>query len=310
VLPAEPFDVGRWKAMDSDIHFTGKRVIRNEELPISDVNARIRMQSGVLTLDPLRFGMAGGNVDSSIRVDSNATPPTGKFELDLRKLKLRRLFEKIGGLSDSLGEINGQVKLAGSGCSIAALLGSSNGAVNLVMTEGLVSETLMEEAGLNLANVLIAKARGDRLIRIDCAAAALEVKNGVANADLFVFDTENALVDIEGTISLRDERVDLTLHPHTKGLRIFSLRSPLHAEGTFEHVDISVDKKSLLVRGGGAIGLGLIAAPLVALAPLIAPSGDEAKSCAPLVGELKKNEVKKPADAAPAKKETTKGTRA
>ena len=313
VLPVEPFDVARWKAMDSDIHFTGKRVIRNEELPINDVDARIRMDSGVLTLDPLRFGMAGGKVDSSIRVDSNATPPTGKFELDMRKLKLKRLFEKIGGLSDSLGEINGQVKLAGSGRSIAALLGSSNGAVNLVMTEGLVSETLMEEAGLNLANVLIAKARGDRLIRIDCAAAALAVKDGIANADLFVFDTENALVDIDGTVSLRDERVDLTLHPHTKGLRIFSLRSPLHAEGTFEHVDVSVDKKSLLVRGGGAIGLGLIAAPLVALAPLIAPSGDdEAKSCAPLVAELKKNDANKPP--APAKKggtkESTKAARA
>ena len=136
-------------------------------------------------------------------------------------------------------------------------------------------------------------------ITVVCAAA-LAVKDGVANADLFVFDTENALVDIDGTISLRDERIDLTLHPHTKGLRIFSLRSPLHVEGTFEHVDISVDKKSLLARGGGAIGLGLIAAPLVALAPLIAPSGDEeAKSCAPLVAEIKKADVKKPAPAEP-----------
>jgi uncharacterized protein involved in outer membrane biogenesis len=299
VLPVEPFDVARWKAMDSDIHFTGKRVIRTEELPISDVDARIRMESGVLRIDPLRFGAAGGNVASSIRVDSNATPPKGTVELDMRKLKLRRLFEKVGGLSDSLGEINGEVKLAGSGRSIAAVLGTSNGALNLVMTEGLISETLMEEAGLNLANVLIAKARGDRLIRIDCAAAALAVKDGVANADLFVFDTENALVDIDGTISLRDERIDLTLHPHTKGLRILSLRSPLHVEGTFEHVDVSVDKKSLLARGGGAIGLGLIAAPLVALTPLIAPGGNEEKSCAPLVAEIKKADAKKPAPAAP-----------
>ena len=81
--------------MDSDIHFTGKRVIRTEELPISDVDARIRMESGVLRIDPLRFGAAGGNVVSSIRVDSNATPPKGTFELEMRKLKLRRLFEKV-----------------------------------------------------------------------------------------------------------------------------------------------------------------------------------------------------------------------
>ncbi|MGH8174396.1 MAG: AsmA family protein, partial [Rhodanobacteraceae bacterium] len=60
VLPVEPFDVARWKAMDSDVHFTGKKVVRTEELPISDVDARIRMDAGVLRVDPLRFGMAGG----------------------------------------------------------------------------------------------------------------------------------------------------------------------------------------------------------------------------------------------------------
>jgi uncharacterized protein involved in outer membrane biogenesis len=294
VLPAEPFDIQRWKATDADVHFTGKRVIRDEELPISAVDTQIRMTNGVLRLDPLRFGMAGGNVKAALQVDSNATPAKGTVELNARKLQLRRLFEKAEGLSTSLGEINGDVKLAGSGRSIAGILGSSNGGLTLVMTDGRVSETLMEEAGLNIANVLISKMRGDQLVDIHCAAAAFSVKDGVASADLFVFDTENALVDISGTVNLRDERVDLTLHPHTKGLRIFSLRSPLHVEGSFQHVDVGVDKKALLARGGGAIGLGLIAAPLAALVPLIAPSGDdEQKSCTPLVDQLKKTDVRK-----------------
>jgi AsmA family protein len=132
------------------------------------------------------------------------------------------------------------------------------------------------------------------------------VENGVAKADLFVFDTENALVESDGTIDLGKERVDLTLHPHTKGLRIFSLRSPLHAQGDFEHVDISVDKKTLLARGGGAIGLGLIATPLAALVPLIAPGNDgEQKSCIPLVTELKKGGAKPPSAEPPPKKTTT-----
>ncbi len=59
VLPAESFNVERWGATDADVHFTGKRVIRNEEQPIDDVDTRIRMDAGVLTLDPLKFGMAG-----------------------------------------------------------------------------------------------------------------------------------------------------------------------------------------------------------------------------------------------------------
>jgi AsmA family protein len=303
LLPAAPFNVEHWKAMDADVHFTGKRVVRTEELPISNVDAKVQMQSGVLTLDPLRFDMAGGNVKSSIRVDANAAPPKGVVSVNARKLALRRLFERVEGLSQSPGEINGDIRLAGAGKSIAELLGHSEGSLHLLSTGGEVSETLMEEAGLNFANVLISKMRGDHPIRVDCGAAAFTVSDGVAKADLFVFDTENALVDIDGTINLGTERIDLTMHPQTKGMRLLSLRSPLHVEGTFEHLDVSVDKKMLLARGAGAIGLGLVAAPLAALVPLIAPGGDDdAKSCTPLVEELKKAPAAKPNASSPGKK--------
>jgi len=251
----------------------------------------------VLTLDPLRFDMAGGNVQSSIRIDANAAPPKGVIAIDGEHLKLHRLFESVGGLSQSPGEISGKIKLAGAGNSIAGLLGDSNGSLHLLTTGGRVSETLMEEAGLNFANVLIAKMKGDQQIDVDCAAAQFTVANGSAKADLFVFDTENAIVVIDGTIDLGSERVDLTLHPETKNMRIFSLRSPLHVTGDFEHLDVSVDKKTLLTRGGGAIALAVVATPLAALLPLTAPGGDSdaTKSCAPLVEELRKKSPPAPA---------------
>jgi hypothetical protein len=302
LLPKVPFNVEHWKAMDADVHFTGKRVVRTEELPISNVDTKVRMQSGVLTLDPLRFDMAGGNVASSIRVDANAAPPKGVISIDVKNLKLHRLFENVGGLQQSPGEIAGNVRLAGAGNSIATLLGDSSGSLHFVTTGGRVSETLMEEAGLNFANVLIAKMKGDQMIDIDCAAASLTVTNGTAKADLFVFDTETALVVIDGTIDLGHERIDLTLHPQSKGMRIFSLRSPLHVQGNFEHLDVSVDKKTLFARGAGAIGLGLIAAPLAALVPLTAlGKDDETKSCAPLVAEIGKRGKPPPAPAEAAK---------
>ena len=180
---------------------------------------------------------------AGIRIDANAAPPKGVISIDVQHLKLHRLFENVGGLSKSPGEIGGTIKLAGAGDSIAALLGHSDGSLHLLTTGGRVSETLMEEAGLNFANVLIAKMKGDQMIDVDCAAAQFTVAGGVAKTDLFVFDTENAIVVIDGTIDLGDERVDLTLHPDTKNVRIFSLRSPLHVVGNFEHLDVSVDKK-------------------------------------------------------------------
>ncbi len=287
VLPSETFDVERWHAMDADVRFTGKRVIREKQSPISDVDARIRMRDAVLTLDPLHFAMAGGTVAATLRIDANAKPPRGTLALDAHKLQLHRLFENVAGLASGLGNVEGSFKLAGNGNSIAALLGSSDGSLKALMIDGKVSEKLMEEAGLNVANILAAKLTGDHQIGIDCAAADFTAKKGVLHANLFVFDTDNALIDIEGNIRLDDERIELVLHPHTKGLRVFSLRSPLHVDGNFKKVQISVDKKLLLARIGGAIGLGLVAAPLAALAALIAPRDDAQKSCAPLLAQFK-----------------------
>ncbi|HEY6941706.1 AsmA family protein, partial [Dokdonella sp.] len=286
VLPSEPFELERWRAADADVHFTGKRVIRNEDQPITDVETRIRMQGGVLALEPLRFGMAGGTVDGRVRIDSGPRPPTGELKLAARKLALARLFEASDGLSKSLGEVNGDVALAGSGNSVAAILGSADGSVKLVMSDGEVAESTIEKAGLNVANAFFAKLRGDPPIHIDCAAAVFDVKDGRAVADLFVFDTENARIDIEGALDLGEEKVDLVLRPRANGLRMLTLRSPLHVTGTFEHVDVSVDKKQLLLRAGAAIGLGVAAAPAAAAVPLIAPGSDEEKQCAPLLAEV------------------------
>ena len=257
VLPNEPFNVERWHAMDADVHFIGKRVIRDKELPIREVDTRIVMRSAVLTLDPLRFAMAGGAVVASLRIGANAKPSKGTVALDARKLQLQRLFEKIDGLSTSLGDVSGSIKLSGSGNSIAAPTGSLDGSVKLLMVDGKVSGKLMEVAGLNVANIRVAKPACDRQIGIDCAAADFSAKNGVLRANLLVFDTGNALIDIDGDIRLADERVALILHPHTKSLRVFSLRSPHHVEGTFQKADISVGKKTLLAcRRCDRAGLG------------------------------------------------------
>ena len=60
--------------------------------------------------------------------------------------------------------------------------------------------------------------------------------------------------------------------PHTKGVRIFSLRSPLYVRGTLKDPDVGVQKGPLLMRGAGMVTLAVVAAPAAALLALTAPS--------------------------------------
>ncbi|HET7556638.1 MAG TPA: AsmA family protein, partial [Rhodanobacteraceae bacterium] len=171
LLPVAPFLTDRWKAMDADVHFTGEHIVRKAQLPISHLSTHLMMDAGVLTLDPLRFGVAGGDLDASIRLDGSADPMKGRMKIALRGAELKKLFPTVDLMQTSLGEINGDAALSGTGNSVAKLLGTSDGEVKLLMDNGVVSKLLLEEAGLNLANIAALKLFGDKPEKINCVAA-------------------------------------------------------------------------------------------------------------------------------------------
>ena len=285
-LPVEEFRTDRWKAIDADVKFTGRRIVKNADLPITDLYTHIVMTDGVLSLQPLKFGVAGGTLASDIHLDGSGTPLKGRFATSARHLKLKQLFPNFKTMQNALGEINGDASLTATGNSPAALAATSNGEVKALVTEGTVSRLLMEAAGLNVANVVYEKLFGNRDVKINCAAADFVATNGVLDSRVFALDTDDAVIDIDGNVNMRDETMDLGVHPHTKGFRVFSLRSPLYAKGTFKNPHVGVNAAALALRGGAAVGLGLIN-PFAALLPLLAPSNNKPLPCAQLLSQVR-----------------------
>ncbi|MEW6341446.1 MAG: AsmA family protein [Pseudomonadota bacterium] len=282
VLPVEEFRTDRWKAIDADVQFTGRRLIKNPDLPITNLYAHVVLTDGVLSLTPLSFGVAGGTLASDIHLDGSSTPLKGRFSTSARHLKLKQLFPNFKTMQNALGEVNGDAALSATGNSPAALAATANGEVKALVTDGTVSRLLMEAAGLNVANVVYEKLFGTADVKINCAAADFVATNGVLDPRVFALDTDDAVIDIDGNVNLRDETMDLGVHPHTKGFRVFTLRSPLYVKGTFKDPHVGVNATALALRGGAMVGLGLIN-PLAALIPLIAPSNNKPLPCTQLL---------------------------
>lgn len=235
VLPVETFRTDRWRALDADVKFTGRKLIKSSNLPITNLYTHIVMQDGVLSLEPLQFGVAGGTLATTAHLDGSGAPLKGRFTVAARHLKLKQLFPTQKVMQSALGEINGDASLSATGNSPAALAATSTGEVKALVTDGRISRLLMEAAGLNVANVVYEKLFGNNDVKINCAAIDFVATNGMLDPKVFALDTDDALINVDGPISLRDETLDLKIHPHTKGFRIFSLRSPLYAKGTFKN---------------------------------------------------------------------------
>ena len=293
VLPVEQFDTTRWGSIDADVKFTGRKIIRDKELPIQDLVADVHMKDSVLSLTPLNFGVAGGNLISNIKLDGSNKLIKAEIKMSARHLKIKQLFPALESAQASLGEVNGDASLSAVGNSVATLLGASNGEVKTLINQGTISKFLLEAAGLNIGNVVISKLFGDKQVKLNCLASDFAVSNGVMDARTFVLDTDDAIINIEGQVNLAKETLALTINPKNKGLRIFSLRAPLHLTGTFKDPDVGVDKGVLALKAGGAVALGVLA-PAAALLPLINIGPDQQSNCAGLLADARQKPVAPP----------------
>ena len=298
VLPVETFRTERWTAIDADVRFTAARIIRDKDLPINKLSTHLILKNGVLTLAPLSFGIAGGTLSSTIRLDGsgrtgkNAIKATAK--VNARRLRIKELLPAVEGLQASVGHINGEAALSATGNSIATLLGSSNGEVRTLINQGTVSKLLLEKMGLNIGNIVLTTLFGDKQVQINCMATDFAVTNGLMQSRLFVVDTQEAVINVDGTVNLSNEIINLTIRPETKGLRIFSLRAPLYVRGPFKKPAVSIDKGVLAMKAGAAAVLATVAAPIAALLPLVNTGPGEDSACGQLLQAARQKTVAPP----------------
>lgn len=267
VLPDTPYNLTKLRAMDADVRWKAQR-INAPSLPLDDMDAHLTLDAGLLQLQPLNFGVAGGDIRSNIRLDARKDTIDTRLQASIRKVQLGKLFPDAKLAEQASGGISGDIDLRGQGNSVAAMLGSSDGTVAVGMGRGHIGNLIMELAGLDVAESLKFLFTGDKQIPLRCAWGDFGVARGVMTSTALAFDTEDTLILGEGTVDLKQEQLDLLLRPRPKDISILALRSPLRIGGTFKDPSFRPDFKALGVRGAIALTLASITPPAALLATI------------------------------------------
>jgi len=267
VLPDKPYDLTKLRSMDADVRLKAHR-INAPSLPLDDMDAHLKLNAGIVELVPLNFGVAGGDIRSTIRMDAREAIIRTQAKVSVRRLNLSKLFPDVKLTKDAVGLIGGDMAIAGTGNSIAAMLGSADGDIALGMGRGQISNLLMELAGIDIAEALKFLLTKDKKVPIRCAFGDFAVKDGMMHSRALAFDTEDTIIVGNGDINLKNETLDLELRPRPKDRSILALRSPLVVGGTFKDPSFHPDFKRLGLRGAVALALGSIAPPAALLATL------------------------------------------
>ena len=284
LLPDAQLDISRVRNMDARVSFRAARVV-SDSLPLRALSLDIILDNGLLSLDPLTIDLTRGRVGGAVAI--NARDETPRVDLDVRLSNARlESFLRVGDQQPLTGSLVGRVQLSGSGASVRDAAANANGRISLVTPSGEVREAFAELTGINVTRGLgLLLTDSDDTIPIRCGVASFDVRNGVAHVRSMVFDTETILIRGGGTVSLRNETLDLDIEGEPKEPRLIRVAAPITVEGRWRTPRVGVDADNILGQGGLAAALGSFIAPVAAILPFVdAGLADDANCAALLAG--------------------------
>lgn len=273
VLPNKQFDLPSLRAMNADVAIDIDNLDLGSDIlkPLKPLRAHLVLDDGVLSIKDIDARTAQGNLAGAAQLDGRKNIAIWTTDLKWEGVQLDQWLDlkRTGEQPPYVtGKMNGFAKLEGKGKSTAEILGSLSGNVRTQVQNGSMSHLIIEAAGLDVAQALSVWVKGDDVLDLNCAVADLQAKEGVLRPRVFVIDTQDSSLWVDGNISMKTEEMDLKVVVSPKDFSPVSLRTPLLVSGTMGSPNIALEKGPLVGKVAGAALLSLVS-PVAALLPFI-----------------------------------------
>ncbi len=240
VFPDKPINFAQLQQVDADVEYRATAV-KAPNLPLDDFLLDFVLQNGNLQIDRLNFGVAGGTIAMELGVNARKESVKAKLITEFDQVNLKEMLAKFEVGDDSFGTIAGRATVWMEGNSLANWLASADGGLYLTMSGGKVDALLVELAGLDFLESAAVFLNKDTGVTIECAYTDLQARSGQVTIQPFLLDTDDTKFKGFGEIDLRQERMDLTVHPYPKDFSLLSSRGPLHITGMLKNPKFSVE---------------------------------------------------------------------
>jgi uncharacterized protein involved in outer membrane biogenesis len=286
LFPDAHLQVERVRAMDGDVHFRAKS-IEAGSVPFKQVALRVKLDNGVLALDPFAFEMPQGHLTGNVKIDARKNVPKVHIDVRVKDIQLDQLKGKAPDATAPLGGVmEARAVIDGTGDSVHSVMSNANGMLTVVLPNGEVRSAFAELTGINVAKgvgLLLTKPNDRAEIR--CGVAQFNIKDGLMNAENVTFDTQNVLIKGKGDIKLGPEELNLQIKGEPKKIRLTRLRTPIEVKGHLLKPSVGVDIGSTAKQGAIAAALGAIATPIAAVLAFVDPGLAKDQNCAAMLAE-------------------------
>jgi AsmA family protein len=286
LFPTSRLQVDRVRAVDAEVRFRATS-IEAGTVPFTQVSMQVKLDDGVLTLDPLRLDMAQGWIAGDVRVDARSQSAKVRADLHAADIQLSQFKSKAPNAAPPIdGLLDARAVIEGTGDSVHEVMSDATGTFTMIVPQGDVRSAFAELTGVDVAEGigLLVKKPDDRA-PIRCGVAQFDLETGTAHAQDIVFDTQNVLVKGGGQVYLDSEQLDLTIRGQPKKVRIVRLRAPVQVKGQLLKPSFKLETGHLLKQGAIGAALGTVLSPIAAILAFVDPGLAKDQNCAQLLAQ-------------------------
>ncbi|SEP46509.1 hypothetical protein SAMN02990966_06649 [Rhodospirillales bacterium URHD0017] len=249
LFPNLPLKVEKLRAMNMDVTLDARRVIAPSYLPVQALSFRVVVQDGVATAKPLTLILLGdgqsagaGKIAGELVVDARTDTPKVRTSLVASDIELRNFFRNSRYFDATYGKVQGRVVLAGTGRSLAQVMGTADGHVAAALGGGSVSSLMVSLAGLQIFDALILYVTGDNRIPIKCAIGRLNLNHGTVTFDRTLLDTQKSVLHVQGQASLITQAVKAEIDADAKQFDLLDLHGAVVVQGKLRQPHVSLGR--------------------------------------------------------------------
>ena len=285
LLPTTPINMPKLNAANIHLKYDGHH-IEGRSVPLDSLIVTMDIVDGSVDLHPIIFTIGTGRVQGDISLKPE-TDKNIKLNADIHfdHVDVSRIMAATHAFQGA-GAVGGRAEIDSTGNSVATFLGDGNGGLDVYMSGGDLSALLIDLSGLEFGKAVLSALGVPQRTNVECMIGDFDLRQGLVTTRALLVDTGEALIGGTGELNLKTQTINFQAQSRSKNFSVGNLPTPIHVTGTLKHPSVGVELKPLAVRGGLAVALGFLAAPLAILPTIEFGVGDPHR-CGELVAQVK-----------------------
>lgn len=243
VFNSGPLPFGPLRTVDVDLELTVES-LTTLQLRLEDMLAKLTLNNGLLSLDPLKARIGNSTFGGNATLDARSSPAVLNADIEMKDAT----FYNFGG------QLHFLVDLTGSGDSIAAIMASLDGQLELDIKDATLKRSFMTGFGSGLLDKFNPFKKNQENTELICAIVLFDIEDGVAEAHKTI---AAQMTDVTwfggGQIDLKTEKINFGMSPRSRkalDISLGSLAKLVHVGGTLAHPKVQLDPKDVAVKYG------------------------------------------------------------